>query len=142
MSRCLKDIRKKNIKTWKNRVLKLLQILSSIQSSQSTIDTIHVKDLELILNGLGFFPGDIHLDEMSFEIRFRDRYSLAQNFIKVRQTCVFSTSVPLPFKSIRGQKGKENKFLDTMRHLLTNRYEFQLPIDIIKTTPAGGKFLQ
>ena len=80
MSRCLKDIRKKNIKIWKNRVLKLLQILSSIQSSQSTTDTIHVKDLELILNGLGFFPGDIHLDEMSFEIRFRDRYSLSQNF--------------------------------------------------------------
>ena len=45
-----------------------------MKSSQSTLDSIHVNDLELILNGLGFFPGDVHLDEMSFEIRFRQSH--------------------------------------------------------------------
>ena len=38
------------------------------------MDSIHIKDLELILNGLGYFPSEAHLDEMSFEIRFRNSH--------------------------------------------------------------------
>lgn len=35
---------------------------------------IHVEDLELILNGLGYSPTNVQLEEMAFEIRFRDSH--------------------------------------------------------------------
>ena len=74
VDRLLKVAFEQAVDQWKTKTVKLLNILNSIESCRSRTNLIHVNDLELVLNGLGYFPTSDQLEEISFELRFRDSH--------------------------------------------------------------------
>ena len=64
----------KNIRQWKKPIIKILRILCEIETTKSSQDSIHISDVELILNGLEFYPTKDQLEDFNFEIRFRSSH--------------------------------------------------------------------
>ena len=70
----LKDFKSKSLKNWRSKVKKMLKIMMCSGLSKSTTVTVHIDDLELLLNGLEYFPTELQLMEMAREVRFSNSH--------------------------------------------------------------------
>jgi len=52
----------------------MLKIMACSGLSKSSTNMVHVEDLELLLNGLGYFPTELQLMELAREVRFSNSH--------------------------------------------------------------------